>query len=205
MPDLSAQTLSTGFNSPAAVRHRNLRHLKDVITRHLMTAGGISVIIAIVMIAIYLVWVVIPLFFPARLQQLASYPIPSSRGDQSLYYAMEEQREIGMRVADNGHLVFFNIVTGEIMLEEALLEDTEVSVTSFSSGDPSTRLIAFGLENGQVQLAYHSYSVSFPDDVRVITPLVTTPFENGRLQIDNRGEAIVKLAVQSMVIFLRYY
>jgi phosphate transport system permease protein len=31
----------------------------------------------------------------------------------------------------------------------------------------------------------------------VITPLVTTPFENGRLQIDNRGEAIVKLAVQS--------
>lgn len=197
MPETTTQSLSTGFNSPAAVRHRNLRHLKDVITRHLMTAGGISVIIAITLIAVYLVWVVIPLFLPAHLGQLASYPIPANQGEQTLYYAMEEQREIGMRVTETGRIVFFNTMTGEPISEETVFPVNNLSVTSFTYGDPFTRLLAFGLDNGYVQLAYHNYSVSYPDDIRVITPLISTPFEDGLVQIDNNGTAITDLAVQS--------
>ena len=57
------------FNDAAARRYRNYRMVKDVVIRYLMAVGGISVIGAIVMIALYLVWVVIPLFLPARMDR----------------------------------------------------------------------------------------------------------------------------------------
>ncbi len=96
------------FNDAAARRYRNYRMVKDVVIRYLMTVGGISVIGAIVMIALYLVWVVIPLLLPARMEQLAAYTVPGGTDQETLYYALEEQHEVGMRITRQGNLLFFS-------------------------------------------------------------------------------------------------
>ena len=176
--------------------YKNVRYLKDVITRYLMTAGGIGVIIAIVLIAVYLVWIVIPLFLPAQSEKLASFAIPESGPDASIFYAVEEQREIAMRIMDDGTIVFFNTSDGKVISTEYLSSSNNADVTSFSAGNSSGRLLGFGMSDGTVELRYHQYNVSYPDDVRVISPQIFNPFDGGAVLVDETAASIVKLAVQ---------
>ncbi|NNE37688.1 MAG: hypothetical protein HKN08_05230, partial [Gammaproteobacteria bacterium] len=143
---------------------KDIRQIKDVLTRLVMTFGGISVIIAITLIAIYLIWVVVPLFLPAHISKTTGFAIPGSDAGHALYYAMEEQREIAMRVRDDGTIIFFNTSDGSIISTESLAIENESAVSSFAAGSPTTRLLGFGMSDGSVVLRYHQYNVSYPND-----------------------------------------
>ncbi len=197
MPVSNTETFLPDFNDAAAKRYRNYRKLKDVVIRYLVAIGGSGVIAAIVMIALYLVWVVVPLFLPARLEQVASYSLPGGSEQASVYYAMEEQHEIGMRVTDLGGILFFNTTTGGIIKQESVLSDPSRSVTSFAAGDPAQRLLAFGLDNGSVLLRSHQYSVTYPEDKRLITPSVTGLLDGKPIRIDSIQKRLMLLSAQS--------
>ncbi len=175
---------------------KDVRQIKDIITRMVMTFGGISVIIAIILIAIYLVWVVVPLFLPAHISKTAEFAVPDAASGESLYYALEEQREIATRVMDDGKITFINAYDGNVIASEPLVAENNAEVTSFAAGSPTSRLLAFGMSDGSVAIRYHQYNVSYPDDVRVITPQVFGPFEGRPVVIDDSGSPIIKLAVQ---------
>ena len=153
----TTSSILADFNSPEAQRYRYWRNIKDISTRHLMAIGGISVIIAIVLIAFYLLYVVLPMFKPASMEQLASYTRPGNNAEQTLYYAMEEQREIGLRIAGDGSVVFFDATNGAIKLERSLLDKPATKVSAFSAGDPSQRLVPLGLDTVCGVLAQHCY------------------------------------------------
>ena len=186
----------TDFNSVAAQKHRHYRHLKDVLMRYVMALGGISVIIAIVLIAFYLLYVVLPMFKPPHVEQVAAYPVPAGTKTESLYYAMEEQREIGLRVTGAGSVVFFNTLDGTLVHQQFLAEETLAGLTAFAAGDPSQRLLAIGLDNGEVLFAVHDYQVSYPNDQRVILPGINWPFGKAPLKMDEAGRAITMIAAQ---------
>ena len=196
MSDVSTTSLLADFNSAEAQKHRYYRHLKDVALRYMMALGGISVIVAIVLIAFYLVYVVLPMFKPAHIEQVAGYPVPAGTGTGSLYYAMEEQREIGLRVTGGADAVFFNTADGSLVHRESLLQETRARVTAFAAGDPSQRLLALGLDDGSVLLAVHEYRVTYPDDVRVIHPGIDWPAGREPVGMDESGKAIAMIAAQ---------
>ena len=196
MSDVNTTSLLTDFNSAAAQKHRYYRHLKDVMMRYVMALGGISVIIAIVLIAFYLVYVVLPMFKPPHIERVASYPLPSDTKTETLYYAMEEQREIGLRVTNVGSVVFFKTLDGTLVHQQFLAEQTLTEVTAFAAGDPSQRLLAFGLDDGTALLAVHEYHVSYPDDVRVILPWIDWPAGKTPLKIDEAGRPIKLITAQ---------
>ena len=104
------------FNSTKAKAHRNMRNIKDVTTRYLMTFGGVSVIMAIVLIAFYLFYVVLPMFKPADVDNITSYEVPGNSQTGTYFFAMEEQHEVGLRVSRSGEAVFFTTGTGEIVI-----------------------------------------------------------------------------------------
>ena len=60
------------IDSPASVRRTRIRHVKDLATRYMIGLGGISVIIAIVLIFFYLLYVVIPLFKSGSIERLGT-------------------------------------------------------------------------------------------------------------------------------------
>ncbi len=197
MSETDKTSLLTDFNSAAAEKHRYYRHLKDVAMRYLMALGGISVIIAIVLIAFYLIYVVLPMFKPPHIEQAASYPVPADLNTGNLYYALEEQREIGLRVTNDGRVVFFNTPDGSLVHQQFLAEQTQAEFTAFAAGDPSQRLLALGTEDGSVLLATHEYHVSYPNDVRVISPGIDWPAGKTPVKIDESGRAITLVAAQS--------
>ncbi len=184
------------FNSAAAARHRNLRGFIDVITRHLMAFGGISVIIAIVLIAFYLFYVVLPMFKSAHVDLITTYELPGQTGSDSLYYSLEEQREVGMRVDTGGVVNFFAAESGELIKENNLSELTGANISAFAAGDPSQRVLAFGLDNGSAIIATHEYKVTYPDDVRLITPELFFPYGEELLDIDQDGNPITHISAQ---------
>lgn len=185
------------FKSPAAQKHRRRRHFKDAMMRYGMALGGVSVIIVLVLIAVYLFYVVLPMFMPARLEQVAAYPAPGGAGSGALRYAMEEQREIGLRVAADGDAAFFNTADGSLVHRQSLLEHTQAALTAFAAGDPSQRLLALGLEDGRALLATHEYAVTYPDDERVILPRIAWPLGETPIAIDEAGQALKMIAAQS--------
>ncbi|MBL1142054.1 MAG: ABC transporter permease subunit [Proteobacteria bacterium] len=186
------------FNSKSASKFRKWRHIKDVATRYLMAFGGIGVIIAIVLIAFYLLYVVIPMFKSAHIESVATYSIPGTdnSNDKTLIYAMEEQREVALRINDQGHAVFFSTKNGEIRKTIDLNILPDVSITTVSTGDQTQRMVALGLSNGSVIFFQHNYTVTFPDDIRLITPGIDFPFGDQAIQVNQAGDPIKQLSVQ---------
>jgi phosphate transport system permease protein len=193
----SIPSLLPDFNAPAAVSYRRWRGIKDKAARYLMALGGISVLIAIILIAFYLLYVVLPMFRPAHIELLSSYQLPGSSHGRTVYYAMEEQHEIGLRVTDQGNLFFFNTRDGTLVNSVSLLADRPVPVHSFAAGDPTQGLLAIGTNDGHVLLAQHRYRVTYPDDVRLITPAIEFPLGNKFVVMDVNQNPIKLVAAQA--------
>lgn len=184
------------FNSTKAKAHRNMRHVKDVLTRYLMTFGGVGVIIAIVLIAFYLFYVVLPMFKGAEIEPISSYSVPGGADTKSLHYAMEEQHEVGLRVTQQGEAIFFTTTSGEIRDRFQLPIPTGTEITSFSYGDLPQQMLAVGLSNGGVLMFKHTYKVTYPNDERLITPDLFYPFGEKPLDVIASGAPVEYLSIQ---------
>jgi len=196
----SLQQISAGDQSSSKMtvsrRHR-WRMIKDMLSRFLFGIGGVSVIIAIVLIFFYLLYVVFPLFKPAEAQQAAHYTVPGISTGKTLYMAMEEQAETGVRFTDSAHAIFFNIADGTIISDTPLVIPPNTTVTSFASGDPTTAVVAYGLSNGQALVLRHVYDISYPNDIRKIDPRLEYPLGETPITLDENGHSLVHLAIQS--------
>ncbi|MBI5450012.1 MAG: ABC transporter permease subunit [Gammaproteobacteria bacterium] len=180
----------------AQARRWRLRLFKEHLARYCMGIGGIAVIAAIALIFIYLVKVVIPLFMPASLEARASYPAPGGHAAATLYLAMEEQNEVGLRVTADGRVLFFKVADGMPVAEYPLPLPPRTQITAFTVSDEVQGQLAFGLSNGTVLLVRHSYQSSYPDGRRVITPLLEYPLGEQPLLIDSKHRPLRQLAAQ---------
>ena len=189
--------ITTRSLTETQLRHR-ARMLKDRMALYAVTLGGIGVIIAVVLIFFYLLYVVVPLFKPAHIEEVASYHLPPPKiGDQTLYLAMEEQAEIGVRFTHSGQAQFFFTHSEALIDEQTIPLPPETTITSFASGSPSSAIVAFGLSNGTAILVRHTYQTTFPNDKRLITPHLEYPLGEAPLIIDTSSRPLRLLAVQS--------
>jgi phosphate transport system permease protein len=171
------------------------RMLKDHIARHAVGIGGISVIIAIVLIFVYLLYVVIPMFEGAEIREVATYTLPDK--DEALYYAMEEQAEVGMQVGKHGKVLFFSTESGAKIREVPLPVPAGVVITSLAEADPASGILAVGLSNGQALVFQHAYRITYPNDQRLISPVIEFPLGEMPFVVDEQGLPLLKLAAQA--------
>jgi len=197
MSETRTEALISILATPAALRYRTYRKVKDTLVRYFMAVGGIGVIVTIALIALYLFIVVFPLFLPAQIERLAAYPMPGGSQQASLFYATEEQREVGMRVTGTGDIYFFNTMSGSLINQVSMLPDDTLSVSAFAAGDPAARLLAFALDNGSVLLATHGYRVTYPDDRRLIEPFINRLYDGVPVQVDSYGASLSLVSAQS--------
>lgn len=179
--------------STAQQRRDSVRTIKDIIARYMISVGGISVVIAIVLIFVYLLSVVYPIFNAAKLAPLHHYQVPGE--GKTLYLGIDEQFEIGVRVNDLGRLVFFNIGDGKILSSYALPIPNGVSISSFAEIDVRRGWFALGLDNGAVLVASHQYQHRFVGETRYIDPLLVFPLGEDVLQISEQGDPLQQLAI----------
>jgi phosphate transport system permease protein len=176
--------------------YQRWRLIKDALARYAVVAGGLGVIVAIMLIFFYLLYVVYPLFIAATAKPVSEYAVPEQALGGTLLLEMEEQNEIGARFTDNGHVVFFEAATGKTLLTQAVAIPEGAHIASFAQGSPINEgAVIYGLSDGRAVVVKHQYKVTYPNNVRVITPSLKYPLGEQPLVLDDSGAALEQVAV----------
>ncbi len=189
---MSETNLTFTLSSP----YQRWRRIKDKIAQLSVIAGGLGVIGAIVLIFFYLLYVVFPLFLAAETHPLKSYPVPEQQLGKTLLLASEEQNEVGVRFTDQGQAIFFSMATGKTLLTEKIAVPEDRKFTSFTQGNPASGVVAYGLDNGQIIVAKYNYKITYPNNVRLITPYISYPLGKTPLTLKVTDQAITQLAIK---------
>ncbi len=145
------------------------RHFKDRAATVSVTAGGASVLIAILLIFFYLLYEVLPLFGNASIEKRTEVASPFASAP--LYLAVEEQTEMGFAVFADARGSFFQLDSGRVVLEADLAADLG-PVSAVAEESAGKRLLAVAHTSGAVSLHTHEYRLSYPGGERLITPRV---------------------------------
>jgi phosphate transport system permease protein len=167
----------------------NQRALKDRLARYFVASGGISVIVAILLIFFYLLYVVIPMFSAAEIHESVTYEAPGE--GKTLHLGLEEQGTIGIRFTDTGHAIFFETASGDIIHDKDF--ELPAAITSVAA---NLDLVVLGLANGSVMAVRYKFDLSYPDDVRTLTPRLEYPMGKEPLSLDESGESLTHIDIQ---------
>lgn len=175
-----------------------LRLIKDRAARFGVTLGGGMVLIALLLIFFYLLYVVLPIFRPASITPLESYTLPAQA--ETVALGMEARAEVGYRLTADGTVEFFNLRTldnerqaGQILLQESVSAE---AVTAFARSHQGNGDYVYAVDGGRVVIMRPNYRITYPNDVRLVTPEVSYPYGQTPLQLDPEGRTIVQLAFE---------
>ncbi|MCI0749766.1 MAG: ABC transporter permease subunit [Nevskiales bacterium] len=154
--------------------HLRWRYLKDLLARNLVGIGGVAVLAALLLIFVYLLTEVFPLFRPAVVEPRAQFRLPGD-GQETLYLTAEEQAEIGLRVSAGGEVMFFDLGDGTVR-KQLRLPVGERRVVQIAPISMDQNTLAAGLSDGSVLVFKHAYTVTYPDDRRRIDPGLEFPY-----------------------------
>lgn len=121
--------------------------LGEILSRIMITLGGVGTIIAIVLVCIFLVWVVIPLFQPAKVEVRLSQA--GNWKSTPLAWGIGSDQQLGWALLESGELSVFRIDNGETISSQQLFKDSRITAVSAPDRNPQ---LAVGFQNGSVQL-----------------------------------------------------
>lgn len=195
-PEATASLLDMA-SGPIALR-RKLRHFYDQSASVAIAIGGVSVIVAILLIFMYLFYEVLPLFESATLDKVDEYQIENPSNSDSLHLAIEEQSEIGMRIGDQADILFFDVTDGATVDFIELVLPTDTEINHFALDTEESGIFALGLNNGEVLVARYGYETSFvgEQNTRTLSPKIDFPFGEQPYSLF-ADTALTELAVRS--------
>ena len=198
MKDNSPNAPVIDFDTPALRMHRKIRSYKDKVAEVGVGVGGISVIVAILLIFLYLLYEVLPLFKSASVEPVAEYPVPATsvraESARTLYLATEEQGEVAIRLTSVGEVVFFSTADGQPIKRVQLPLPDGVEITSAQPEGPASTLMALGLSDGSLLIIRDRYRITYPDNERLITPRIEFPYGQEPVTV-SPGQAITRVAL----------
>ncbi len=195
--NLAKNPTPTAVTLVAGNAYQKWRLVKDSLVRYGVVVGGLSIIVAIVLIFFYLLYVVLPLFASAKATSLIEYSIPEKMLGKTVLLETEEQNEVAARFTDAGQVVFFEAATGKTILTQGIAIPEGIHITSFAQGsDISQGGVAYGLSDGKAIVVKHQYKVTYPNNKRLITPSLDYPLGEQPLVIDEAGFPLEKIAVK---------
>ncbi|MFH7564118.1 ABC transporter permease subunit [Oceanimonas smirnovii] len=164
------------------------RWLKDRAARMGVTAGGIIVLVALLLIFFYLLYVVKPIFNGAKVTPAGEFALAGDKAP--LLLGVEEQNEQAFTFSALGDIHFYSLrQNGALLASESV--PGNITTAAANDGKP---MVAYGFDNGTIRVLAPKFDVSYPDNVRTITPGITQPFGAAPLQVDEQGRALERLS-----------
>ena len=198
MSEINSQTkYSSAITKTSGGVHERWRLIKDSLARYGVVIGGLGVIVAIALIFFYLLYVVYPLFISATAESVHQYQVPEASLGKTVLLGVEEQNEVAVRFTDAGQVIFFEVATGKNILTEAIKIPEGAHIVSFAQGSPNNEgAVIYGLSDGKAVIIKHQYKVTYPNNIRKITPILSYPMGKEPLLVDVSGAALEKIAVK---------
>jgi phosphate transport system permease protein len=151
--------------------------------------GGVSVILAIILIFFYLLWVVAPILQSADVQPLNQFTIDDSVADKSAgaqtrYTAIEESGDLAMRIDTDGRILFFSLADGKTTHIEQLNLPEYANVSHVIELDSEGMRLAVALDNNHLIFIGIEYRVNFSGEQRLLEPKVGYLFGEESLELN---------------------
>ncbi|MCK8129364.1 ABC transporter permease subunit [Pseudoalteromonas sp. 2CM39R] len=184
--------MTSNPNKPTFHTDRS-RLFKDRFAKWGISAGGVMVLVALLLIFFYLLYVVQPIFESAKVDTRNSVKLQNA--SEVVGLGIEEQTEIAFLLGKKGTVDFYNVEKEQFGKKITTL-NTELpsDVSSFASSAPFQGQFAYGLENGSVVVVAPKFLVTFPNNQRKLTPRLDYPLGDMALEVDEQGAAITKFA-----------
>ena len=184
--------MTSNPNKPSFNTDRS-RLFKDRFAQYSITAGGIMVLIALLLIFFYLLYVVQPIFESAKVETRDSFPL--NNVEQIAGLGVEEQTEVAFLLTKAGAVDFFSVEKQTFGKKLTSLPVTlDAKVSSFATSAPFQGQYAYGLENGAAVIVVPKFLVTFPNNKRKLTPRLDYPLGELSLVVDDQGAAISQFA-----------
>ncbi|KPH65187.1 ABC transporter permease subunit [Pseudoalteromonas sp. NEC-BIFX-2020_002] len=184
--------MTSNPNKPSFNTDRS-RLFKDRFAQFSITAGGIMVLIALLLIFFYLLYVVQPIFESAKVETRNSFTL--SNAEQIVGLGVEEQTEVAFLLGKQGNVDFHSVEKATFGKKLASLPVTlDGGVSSFAKSAPFQGLYAYGLKNGAVMIVAPKFLVTFPNNTRKLTPRLDYPLGETPLVVDDEGAALTQFA-----------
>lgn len=169
------------------------RLFKDKFAKYGVMTGGVLVLCALLLIFFYLLYVVKPVFHAAHIEARHE-----SIAAASPYRAigMEEQTEIAFGLTESGQVDFYHIKgeeSGKLFASDQVEFDSEI--TAFAQSAVHQGLYAYVTADNKIAVVKPAFRVSFPNDIRVLTPVLSYPLgEDSAPQLPQTDSAIKRFA-----------
>ncbi|GAL08587.1 phosphate transport system permease protein PstC [Photobacterium aphoticum] len=153
------------------------RKVKDKLTRFGVTAGGIFVLLTLVLIFFYLLYVILPIFSSVKVTPLQTFS--TSFSDRTAVLTLSDQNDHAFRLSTDGTLSIVQVAgshPGKVIEQQRLLPD----VTSIARTLPADGIFAVGGAHGDVAVAKPTFTLS-PEAASVA---VTYPLDDTVLTLD---------------------
>lgn len=184
--------MTSNPNKPTLNTDRS-RLFKDRFAKWGISAGGVMVLIALLLIFFYLLYVVQPIFESAKVEKRNSFNVTNA--DQIVGLGVEEQTEVAFLLSQQGEVIFYSVQDGSFGQKlKTLSAKLPSDASSFANSAPFQGHYAFGLENGSVMLVAPKFLVTFPNNQRKLTPRLDYPLGEMALEVDDQGAAIKRFA-----------
>ena len=189
------------FNTTALRHKRSLRFLKDKFAHWAVAVGGLGVIAAIILIFFYLIYEVAPLFKSASITPQSSWT-QTRTNSSPIFLSMEEQAEIALSIHKNGELRFESTRTGENKAKLLLPIPDGVEISALATDPENPETMIAGLNNGQVVIFYYSHKISWPDNQRLISPVVEYPYGEQPHNLSTESIKAITLSDNEQQLFI---
>ncbi|WP_044412151.1 ABC transporter permease subunit [Thiomicrospira microaerophila] len=193
MSEQTKQGLHDTLNGPKTKKRLAIRRFKDHAAKYGISVGGVSIIFAVFLIMFFLMYVVLPIFTPATIEKRVEMQVPGGMDTKTLHYALDDHREAGVRITDTGRIIGFSTENADVMLDKTLpIQNSRI--TSFTLINEAENEFAFGFADGRVLIGKISFRISYPNNQRLVLPVIEWPYGEEGKQIIN--EPIEQLAVR---------
>jgi phosphate transport system permease protein len=177
-----------------ASRSANYRKVKNSLAQWLITLGGVSVLFTLILIFMYLLYVIKPIFESAKVEPSVKFAI--NQESPVLATGVDELKEVAYTISARGTIDFYQLVdssryqAGVKILSKQLVADGE-KITQLVNVSQEQKLLIDSA--GNVQLIEPNFSANFDSGERVIIPSVHYPLGETYLPIDKNNAPLVKL------------
>ncbi len=178
-----------------ALNSSSTRKLKNTLAKWLITLGGISVLFTLVLIFMYLLYVIKPIFDSAKIESMVTFTTQST--SETLNTGLDELKEVAYTINRDGVIDFYQLkataehAIGYKILSKKVSAEKSILKMVVDSG-VYLKLLIDNQDN--IQLITPDFKATYTDDSREIIPSVGHPLGHENLIVDQENQGIEKLA-----------
>ena len=182
------------------------RGVKNSLAKWLITLGGISVLFTLVLIFLYLLYVVKPIFESAQIEPKVSIILDLKANDKVLSTGVDELQEVAYEITEAGNIDFYHLKASATEADNHFaVGDNALSMSLFTSDDFNQEQVVnvvnsfsanklLHTSKGKTLLVQPSFYAKYANDTREIIPQVNYPLGQDSLIIDEQQIPLSQLA-----------